>query len=65
VLSGVVESPFGYHLILLHEKRPERKVPLEEAKPRIQQVLGEEQLRQAIEKRVGGLREKAGVKTYL
>ncbi|HSM50255.1 MAG TPA: peptidylprolyl isomerase [Thermoanaerobaculia bacterium] len=64
-LSGVVESPFGYHLILLHEKRPERKVPLEEAKPRIQQVLGEEQLRQVIEKRVGALREKAGVKTYL
>lgn len=64
-LSGVVESPFGYHLIRLHEKRPERKVPLEEAKPRIQQVLGEEQLRQVIDKRVSGLREKAGVKTYL
>ncbi len=64
-LSGVVESPFGYHLIRLHEKRPERKVPLEEATPRIRQVLGEDLLRQAIDKRVGGLREKAGVKTFL
>ena len=64
-LSGVVESPFGYHLILLHEKRPERTVPFAEARERIEQVLSEEHLRQLIFDRVESLRTKAEVKTFL
>ena len=38
-VSGIVETPFGYHIIKLAEKRPARTVPLAEASPRIGQFL--------------------------
>lgn len=38
-MSGVVESPFGFHIIKVAEKQAARVVPLEEAKPQIEQFL--------------------------
>jgi len=38
-VSGIVETPFGYHIVKLAEKRPARTVPLAEASPRIGQFL--------------------------
>ena len=38
-LSGVVESPFGFHIIKVADKQAARVVPLEEAKPQIEQLL--------------------------
>ena len=37
--SDLVETQFGYHIIRVLEKQPERTVPLEEVRPRIEQYL--------------------------
>ena len=37
--SGLVETQFGYHIIRVIEKQPERTVPLEEVRPKIEQYL--------------------------
>jgi peptidyl-prolyl cis-trans isomerase C len=38
-MSDLVESPFGYHIIKVADNQPARVVPLEEAKPQIEQYL--------------------------
>lgn len=49
-LSGVIESPFGFHIVKLLEVLPGKEVPFEEVKPRIQRLLltrkGNEAVRQ-------------------
>lgn len=39
--SDLVETQFGYHIIRVAEKQPERTVPLEEVRPKIEQYLQE------------------------
>jgi peptidyl-prolyl cis-trans isomerase C len=41
-LSGVVESPFGFHVIKMLEHRDARTVPLAEVKPQVEQFLKNE-----------------------
>jgi peptidyl-prolyl cis-trans isomerase C len=38
-ISNLVETQFGYHIIRVDEKQPARTVPLEEARPKIEQDL--------------------------
>jgi len=38
-LSGVVESPFGFHIIKVHERRPARTIPLAEVTSQIREFL--------------------------
>ncbi|MBN2656643.1 MAG: peptidylprolyl isomerase [Spirochaetales bacterium] len=38
-ISGIVETQFGYHLIKVHERYPESKVPLEDVKDSIDSFL--------------------------
>lgn len=40
--EGVVKSPFGYHVLIVHEKREPYKQSFEEAKDAIVNVLGQE-----------------------
>ena len=42
-ISEVVESPFGYHVILLHEKKPGGVQPFEKVKTQILNALKEKQ----------------------
>ena len=44
-VSGVVETQFGFHIIKVTDKQPERTVPLDEVRPQVQQFL-ENQARQ-------------------
>ncbi|HCX65292.1 MAG TPA: peptidylprolyl isomerase [Eubacteriaceae bacterium] len=43
-IKGNVKTQYGYHIILLKDRKPEREIPYEEIKPRIQQfILGNKQ----------------------
>jgi peptidyl-prolyl cis-trans isomerase D len=53
-MSGVLESPSGFHIIKVEDKRPERVEPLDEARPKIVDAIKLERARelalQAVEK---------------
>lgn len=44
-VSDIVETQFGFHIIKLADKQPERVIPLDEVRPQVQQFL-ENQVRQ-------------------
>ncbi len=60
-LSDVVESPFGFHVLRLEEKREAGTVPFEEAQPQIEQLLSRQQARELLEQKVAALRKAAHV----
>ncbi len=64
-LSGVVESPFGFHIIKLFEHRAERTVPLQEVKPQVEQFLKQQQLQQKTAAYVDKLKAKAKVEILI
>jgi peptidyl-prolyl cis-trans isomerase C len=64
-ISDVVETPFGFHIIKVTERRPGGAVPFPEAAAQIQQYL-EQQQRQALGKAfVDGLKAKHKVEIYI
>jgi peptidyl-prolyl cis-trans isomerase C len=48
-VSGVVETPLGFHLIKVHEKKPEKVVALKDVEERIRQHLAGEKVKQRVE----------------
>jgi parvulin-like peptidyl-prolyl isomerase len=64
-LSEVVETPFGLHIIKLHERVPSRKLSFEEVDERIQQALLAQKHRQAIAKLVASLQSRARIELFL
>ena len=64
-MSGVVESPFGFHIIKVADKQAARVVPLDEAKPQIEQFLtGQNRQTQALAF-VNTLRAKAKIDIFM
>jgi peptidyl-prolyl cis-trans isomerase C len=61
-ISGVVQTPLGYHIILLSEKKPAHQKPLEEVKDQIHQGLQGQQGQQAVQSVIQELRSKAQIK---
>jgi len=59
--SGVVESPFGFHVLRLEDQRAAAAIPFEEAKPQIEQFLSRQQARELLDRRVAALRKAAKV----
>lgn len=59
--SGVVESPFGFHVLRLEDQRPAAAIPFEEAKPQIEQFLSRQQARELLDRKVEALRKAAKV----
>jgi peptidyl-prolyl cis-trans isomerase C len=64
-LSGVVETPFGYHVLKLIERVPSTRYPFEAVRDEVRKRLGEERRHKNLETLVGALRAKARIETYL
>ncbi len=60
-MSDVVETQFGYHIIKVAEKQDSRVVPLEEAKPQIEQYLQQQNRQAETETFVNALKAKAKI----
>jgi hypothetical protein len=60
-VSGVVETPFGYHIIKVFDRRPARTVPLAEIGPRVKDFLTQNERQSKLEKFI----EQAKTKTKI
>jgi len=64
-LSSVVESPFGFHVIKLHERKPAGQVPFEQAKSRIGEFLTQREIQEKVRERVEQLKTKAKIEVLI
>lgn len=64
-MSDLVESPFGFHIIKVAEKQDARVVPLEEAKPKIDQFLSGQNRQTQTQAFVSTLKAKAKIEILM
>jgi len=64
-LSDVVETRFGFHLIEVLEKQPERKVGFDEVKDRLTGLLKQRKLEAAVKNKVNELGAKAKIQILI
>jgi parvulin-like peptidyl-prolyl isomerase len=64
-MSGVVESPFGFHIIQLLERQAAGAMPYEQVKDRIAGMLRQRQTQRQVEARVRELRAKGKVEVFI
>lgn len=64
-VSELVETPFGFHIIRVADKQAARTVPLEEARPQIEQFLSNQQRQQKTQGFVEGLKNKGRVEIFI
>lgn len=64
-VSDIVETPYGYHIIELLERLPEKQLPFEEVEPMIERYLRQEQLQKVIDSEVKVLRESAEIEIFI
>ncbi len=60
-VSGIVETRFGYHLIMVTERTPESTLSYEEVKDRLEQYLKQQKEREALAAYVETLKGKAKI----
>lgn len=60
-IGGIVETQFGYHLILVEEKMPQKKAPFEEVKEAIAQYLQNDAQKKAFTEYVDSLKAEASI----
>jgi len=61
-MSGVVETQFGYHIILVHGKKPAGSIPFEEAKETLKQQMKYSQTNEKIKDYIDKLHQDLNVK---
>jgi peptidyl-prolyl cis-trans isomerase C len=64
-LSGVVESPFGFHIIKMIAHRDGRTVPLQEVKAQVEQFLKQEKMQERTAAYVEKLKSKGKVEILM
>jgi len=64
-VSDMVETNFGYHLIMVSDRTPEGTIPYEEVKDRLQQFLKQQKVQEAIAQYVETLEGKAKIERFL
>lgn len=63
-VSQVFESPYGYHIFRLDQKYPPMLMELEEAAPKIRNILREKKVKEIIDKEIEDLKETYHWKIY-
>jgi peptidyl-prolyl cis-trans isomerase C len=64
-VSEVVETPFGFHIIQLHERLPSQKATFELVREKLAQHLLDEKRQQTFQELVRTLRAQAKIETFL
>jgi peptidyl-prolyl cis-trans isomerase C len=64
-VSQVVETPYGFHIIKLHERRPPRTTPLTEVRAQIEQYLTGQRRDELTMAFVERLKEKAKIELFV
>ncbi len=65
VLSDIVETKFGYHIIIVKDHKMEEKAKLEEVKENIKSYLVERKKQEMIQQKLNELIPKAKIENYL
>ena len=63
-VSDIVETPFGYHLIKLHDRKPERIISYPEVKDKLNQYMKQEKTKQEVERYIQKLKQHAEIKKF-
>jgi peptidyl-prolyl cis-trans isomerase C len=64
-VSDIVETQFGYHLIKVYDKKPERMPAYEEVKEKITEQIQKEKMDKAARQYIGNLKKKATIEKLL
>ena len=64
-ISDIVETQFGYHIVLLQDKKPGKQLSLEETKDNIKGALSAKHSNDALEEWIKPIKEKASIKILL
>lgn len=64
-VSAPVETPFGYHLIKVTDKRPETKMPFAKIKDRLKAYLVDQKLREKVRSYAEKLKKQAKIERFI
>jgi peptidyl-prolyl cis-trans isomerase C len=64
-ISDIVETQFGYHIILVQDKTPKRQLDIEEVGKKIKEVLSDKEMDTALKAWLKPIREEAKVEILL
>jgi len=64
-VSGVVETPFGFHIIKVSERIPARRLAFPEVKERLKMEMAQQKRQRAQQSYLNSLRAKAKIETFL
>jgi len=64
-VSDIVETQFGYHIIKVEDKKPEKTIGYKDVKDDLAQHLKQEKTKQEVNKYIQKLREKSKIEKFL